>query len=152
MASARSRGGKKSYVCPVFYIQEELSLYTRPNGRRPLKALLKKMNYVDAGCRTAARHSDPSVTAVSKWKKCKWNKIKQNCFTTPAPASQGELAHLDKCQRDQMAFPQMLEIFCLSLHHYSPLNLRTMMLPRMGLLACSFTIHSEGRFAVWHLC
>lgn len=52
--------------------------------------------------------SGPSVTAVSKWKKCKWNKIKQNCFNTPAPASQSELAHLDKCQRYQMAFPLML--------------------------------------------
>lgn len=100
---------KKSHACPVFYIQEELSLYTRTNGRRSLKALLKKMNYVDTGCRTAARHSGPSVTAVSKWKKCKWNKIKENCFTTPAPASQSELAHLDKCQRYQMAFPPTLE-------------------------------------------
>lgn len=88
--------GANHDACP-----EQLSWLTRPKKACNLESILfcfnssakKKTHYVF--CLQALRNcsqtfsvcsqSGPSVTAVHKWRKCKWSKIKQNCFTTPAP-------------------------------------------------------------------
>lgn len=144
------KSGKRNLTYVPYFIYKRNCHYIQDQMEGvALKALLKKMNYVDAGCRTAARHSGPSVTAANGRNA---NGTKSNRMALPHLPLHPKVNWpiWTRVSVTRWLFHQCWKvIFCSSL--YSPLNLKTMTLPRMGLLARSFTVHSDGRFAVGHL-